>query len=121
MLILIYILKVDDGIHQYGVINHEQYGSIYAYEVDGLGNYELMDDANIPSLLSIDYLKYSSEKYDSSNSIANNTRRFIQSTANRFFYQGSALSGIGSPHTRPRFVWPMSIIMNVSNSIYNNL
>ena len=32
--------------------------SIYAYEVDGMGNSLLMDDANVPSLLSMPYLNY---------------------------------------------------------------
>ena len=33
---------------------------MYAYETDGLGNYVFMDDANVPSLMSIPYLGYCS-------------------------------------------------------------
>ncbi len=44
--------EVQTGIQTYGVVFTPNYGYIYAYEVDGLGNSMLMDDANIPSLLS---------------------------------------------------------------------
>ena len=44
----------------YGIIRHEEFGEIFAYEVDGMDNYVLMDDANVPSLLSIPYLGYAS-------------------------------------------------------------
>jgi len=81
-------------------------------QVDGLGHHELMDDANVPSLLSIAYLGYTTP-HDPQGAIADNTRRFVWSPNNRFFFTGSALSGIGSPHTRSRFVWPMSVIMKV--------
>ena len=43
--------EIRDGIMDYGVVNHHKYGRIYAYETDGFGNYNLMDDANSPSLL----------------------------------------------------------------------
>ena len=39
--------EIEDGIKRYGIIRHETYGLIYAYEVDGFGNYFLMDDANV--------------------------------------------------------------------------
>ena len=40
--------EIRDGIMDYGVVNHHKYGRIYAYETDGFGNYNLMDDANSP-------------------------------------------------------------------------
>lgn len=43
-------VQIDDGIHTYGVVNHSKYGRFYAYEVDGLGNHNVMDDANIPAI-----------------------------------------------------------------------
>ena len=46
------------GIRTYGRVEHPHYGRIYAYETDGFGNHLLMDDANVPSLLSIPYLGY---------------------------------------------------------------
>ncbi len=33
---------------------------IYAYEVDGLGNTSIMDDSNVPNLISAPYLGYCS-------------------------------------------------------------
>ena len=39
----------------------EVYGRIYAYETDGFGNYNLMDDANSPSLFAAPYLGYCSK------------------------------------------------------------
>jgi uncharacterized protein len=44
--------QVKAGIEQYGIVDAPDYGRIYAYEVDGLGHANLMDDANMPSLLS---------------------------------------------------------------------
>ncbi len=43
--------EIYNGIHQFGVVKIVGFGDIYCYEVDGNGNYNLMDDANIPSLL----------------------------------------------------------------------
>ena len=43
---------IETGIRQYGIVQHKG-KQIYAYEVDGLGHYNLMDDANIPSLMAI--------------------------------------------------------------------
>ena len=80
---------------------------MYAYEVDGLGNYNLMDDANLPSLLAIPYLGYADlndEKYI-------NTRNFILSTENSEFHIGKYASGIGSPHTPEGYIWHISLAM----------
>jgi meiotically up-regulated gene 157 (Mug157) protein len=115
--------EIQDGIEKYGIVYHEKYGNIYAYEVDGLGNYFLMDDANVPSLLSIPYLGY-----DYNEEIYDNTKRFIFSTDNPSYHKGwnkwtGEIEGIGSSHAHkkweviPEDVWPMSIIMKglVSN------
>jgi len=53
--------QVKVGIERYGIVDTPDYGRIYAYEVDGLGHVNLMDDANVPSLLSIPYFGYVSE------------------------------------------------------------
>ena len=50
--------EIQDGILDYGIVDHPKYGRIYAYETDGYGNYNLMDDANSPSLLAMPYLDY---------------------------------------------------------------
>jgi len=99
--------EIDNGIKKFGTLNHEKYGEIYKYEVDGLGNYLLMDDANSPSLLSAPYVGYCSNK----DPIYKNTRKFILSKDNPFYFCGEILSGVGSPHTKKGNVWPMSLIM----------
>ena len=38
------------------LVPHPRHGTVWAYEVDGFGNALFMDDANVPSLLSLPYL-----------------------------------------------------------------
>ncbi|MEK3779371.1 glycoside hydrolase family 125 protein [Paenibacillus sp. FSL R5-0810] len=99
--------EVEHGIRLYGTYRHPEYGLIYAYETDGYGNYCLMDDAGTPSLLSIPYLGFA----DKDDEIYQNTRRFILSKDNPYYYEGSAAKGIGSPHTPPGYVWHMALAM----------
>ena len=103
---------IDDGIQAYGVVPHRTYGKIYAYETDGLGHYILMDDANSPSLLSMPYLGYC----DKTDELYQNTRRFILSSENPFYFSGSAAHGIGSPHTGPDMIWHISLTMQILTS-----
>lgn len=98
--------QIEEGIAQYGIIETEGFGKIYAYEADGFGQYCLMDDANIPSLLSLPYLGYRGDS-----EIMQNTRRFILSEANPYYFQGKFARGIGSPHTPVNHVWHLSLIM----------
>jgi len=91
-------------IHDYSVIENKQFGKIYAYEINGFGSINLMDDANVPSLLSMPYLSGDSE-------IIKNTRDFVLSDSNPFFFKGKAAEGIGGPHVGMDYIWPMSIIM----------
>ena len=84
---------IDDGIHSFGVVTIER-RKIYVYETDGCGNFTLMDDANLPSLLSIDYLEYRSS-HDPEHIIANNTRSFVLSPDNPYFFNGTYGKGIG--------------------------
>ena len=99
--------QIDYGIELFGMMEHHKYGKIYVYETDGYGNSVLMDDANVPSLLSIPYLGY----VDRDNEIYQNTRKFILSHDNPYFYQGTLARGIGSPHTWPHYVWPIALSM----------
>lgn len=101
--------EIEDGIEAYGVVDHPKYGKIYAYETDGFGNYNLMDDANSPSLLSIPYIGYR-EAYDE---VYQNTRRFILSKDNPYYYEGTAAKGIGSPHTPKNYIWHISLVMQI--------
>ena len=102
--------KIDAGIDKYGTTEHPRFGRIYAYETDGEGHYNLMDDANVPSLLSIPYLGYSSPHHNTS-AIYANTRRFVLSRDNPYFFGSGSVQGVGSPHTSHGCVWPMAILM----------
>lgn len=104
--------EIQEGIQKYGIIEHEIYGPIYAYEVDGLGNYYLFDDANTPSLLSLPYI----QACDKRDPLYQNTRKFILSEENPSYYKGSVLKGIGSEHTEPDTVWPIAISMQALTS-----
>jgi meiotically up-regulated gene 157 (Mug157) protein len=99
--------EVQDGIQKYGEVFTPNYGYVYAYEVDGLGHQTLMDDANIPSLLSAPYIGYT--KPDSF--VYRNTRRFLLSKDNPYYYVGSVARGIGSAHTNDGYVWPLALII----------
>ncbi|HEY5583642.1 MAG TPA: glycoside hydrolase family 125 protein [Ruminiclostridium sp.] len=103
---------IDAGIKEYGIFHHPLYGDIYAYETDGLGNYNLMDDANVPSLLAIPYFGYSS----SDDSVYKNTRRYILSKDNPYYYEGKYAKGVGSPHTTSGNVWHIGMIMQALTS-----
>jgi len=136
--------EIDDAIHQHAVV--ERAGvRIYAYEVNGCGQHNLMDDANVPSLLSIPYLGYKS-RHDPEGTIYKNTRNYILSSNNPWYFSHGSFRGIGtaarereseaavlaaagrltrrashvartgSPHTGPGRVWPMSLIMQALTS-----
>ncbi len=104
--------EVERALQQYAVYNHPVYGDIYAFEVDGFGNHLLMDDANAPSLLSLPYLC----DVDINDPIYQNTRRFVWSEHNPYFFRGSAGEGIGGPHVGYDMIWPMSIMMKAFTS-----
>lgn len=99
--------EIEAGINNHAIVEDEDFGKIYAYETDGLGNYNLMDDANVPSLLSIPWLRYR----DNDDEIYQNTRKFILSKKNPFFYEGEYAKGIGSPHTPKNYIWHIALSM----------
>lgn len=100
-------LKIEEGIKKFGISETKEFGKIYAYETDGLGNYNFMDDANVPSLLSIPYIEYR----DINDEIYQNTRKFILSKNNPYYYEGKAACGIGSPHTPNKYIWHIALSM----------
>lgn len=104
--------EVKEGIEKYGIYEHPDFGRIFAYETDGLGNYLLMDDANSPSLLSAPYIGYC----DVTDEIYCNTRRFILSENNPFYFKGKIAEGIGSPHTGKDMIWHISLVMQILTS-----
>lgn len=99
--------EVEKALQQHAVINHPQYGKVYAYEVNGFGSYNLMDDANVPSLLSLPYLN----AVKNTDPVYINTRKMLLSINNPFFFKGKAAEGIGGPHAGMNMIWPLSIIM----------
>jgi meiotically up-regulated gene 157 (Mug157) protein len=105
-------LEVQNALKTFSVYNHPQFGKIYAYEVDGFGNQFLMDDANVPSLLAMPYLG----DVDVNDPIYQNTRRYIWSENNPYFFKGTAGEGIGGPHIGYDMIWPMSIMMKAFTS-----
>lgn len=104
--------EIDQGILSFGIVENEIFGKIYAFETDGMGNYNLMDDANVPNLLSIPYLGYRA----ADDEIYKNTRKFVLSEKNPFYYQGKYAKGLGSPHTPCGNIWPIGLIMQAITS-----
>ena len=99
--------EVDETIKNYAIFERKEFGKIYALEIDGFGNALFMDDANVPNLLSIPYLGYTSYH----NEIYKNTRKFSLSTANPWFNEGKFAKGIGGPHVGENKIWPLGLIM----------
>jgi meiotically up-regulated gene 157 (Mug157) protein len=104
--------EVETAIAKYAVTHHPRFGSIYAYEVDGFGNVLLMDDANIPSLLSLPYLGCCT----GTDPVYRSTRAFVLSGDNPYFFRGRAGEGVGGPHVGLGMIWPMAIIMRALTS-----
>jgi meiotically up-regulated gene 157 (Mug157) protein len=104
--------EVETALKEYAVYNHPKFGKIYAFEVDGFGNHALMDDANVPSLLAMPYLG----DVDVNDPIYQNTRRFVWSENNPYFFKGTKGEGIGGPHIGYDMIWPMSIMMRAFTS-----
>ena len=116
--------EMDAGIQQFGIVPVPAFSrsalpastaadaTIFAYEVDGYGGQTLMDDANVPSLLSLPYLGYTSRN----DTRYLTTRALLLSAGNPYFFNGSAGAGIGGPHVGIDYVWPMSIVIRAMTS-----
>ncbi|MFV0538163.1 MAG: glycoside hydrolase family 125 protein [Dysgonomonas sp.] len=104
--------EVEVALKKYATYDHPKYGTIYAFEIDGFGNQYLMDDSNAPSLLSMAYLG----DVDINDPIYQNTRKFVWSKDNPYFFSGTAGEGIGGPHIGYDMIWPMSIMMKAFTS-----
>ena len=96
--------ELDAATRRHGVVEHPTHGRIYAYEVDGLGRHLLMDDSNMPSLLSLPLT--GGTALDDPLYAA--TRAFVLSDDNPMYVRGATGDGLGSPHTPPRYVWPIA-------------
>lgn len=108
--------EVETALKENAVVYHPKFGNIYAFEVDGFGNSYLMDDANVPSLLALSYLG----DVAPDNPVYRNTRRFVLSDSNPYFFKGTAGEGIGGPHIGYDMIWPMSIMMRAFTSTDDN-
>lgn len=105
--------QVQKALQQHGIINHPVFGRIIAFEVNGFGSFHMMDDANVPSLLSLPYLGAIAP----GDPLYLNTRKVVLSENNPFYYKGKAAAGIGGPHTGFDTIWPMSIILQAITSV----
>lgn len=104
---------IRDAIAQWGVVTAPSGEKIFAYEVDGFGGRNLMDDANVPSLLSAPMLNGYVSRNDSTYQA---TRRFVLSRANPWWCAGPVISAVGSPHIKPGAAWPMASIVRALTS-----
>ena len=105
--------EVDNAIKKHAISKHLDFGKIYAYEVDGFGNKVFMDDANVPSLMSLAYLG----AHKSNDALYQRTRKFLLSSSNPYYLKGTVAEGQASPHTGKDKIWPMGIILRAMTSI----
>lgn len=105
-------LQVSKALAENATVITANYGKIYAYEVNGYGSANLMDDANVPSLLSLSYLIPHLQQDE----VCQQTRKYVLSPDNPFYFSGKAGEGIGGPHVGADSIWPLSIIMRALTS-----
>lgn len=105
--------EVETALKKHAIKEHPEFGKMFAFEVDGFGSAYLMDDSNVPSLLSMPYL--GAIKVD--DQIYKNTRKFILSSGNPYFFKGKVAEGVGGPHIGPDMIWPMAITMRGMTSV----
>jgi meiotically up-regulated gene 157 (Mug157) protein len=105
--------EVETALTKYGRNKDREGREVWAFEVDGYGNQLLMDDANIPGLLSLPYLGCC----DAKGPVYQRTRRLVLSEDNPYFFKGNAAEGIGGPHEGLNMIWPMALIAQALTSI----
>ena len=104
--------EVEEALRRHATVEHPVYGRIYAYEVDGFGNHLMMDDADVPGLLAMTYLG----DVSADDPVYLNTRRFVWSEDNPYFFHGYSGEGIGSSRTGNDMIRPMSILIRALTS-----
>jgi uncharacterized protein len=104
--------EVEAAVAAHAVRSHQDFGEIYAYEVDGFGNAVFWDDANVPSLMSLAYLGI----HQPNDPLYVRTRAFLLSEQNPYFLRGTAATGQASPHSGTERIWPMGIILRARTS-----
>lgn len=95
------------GLEKYGKIQDRYCGEILPYETDGMGSFSVFDDANVPSLLGLPIIGAISKNSE----IYQNTRRFVLSPRNPYYFRGKLVSGVGSAHTPQGYVWPIGLMV----------
>ncbi|MBB6110856.1 hypothetical protein SAMN05421821_109129 [Mucilaginibacter lappiensis] len=108
--------EVEVALKKYATTQHPEYGKILAFEVDGYGNQLFMDDSNVPSLLALPYL----DSLPVTDLLYQNTRKFVLSENNPYFFKGKVAEGIGGPHVGIGYIWPMAIIMRGLTSTHKD-
>ncbi|KAG2227000.1 hypothetical protein INT45_006407 [Circinella minor] len=111
--------EIRDAIYKYAITDVPDYGKVFAFEVDGYGSKLIIDDANIPSLLSLSMLGF----VEADDPIYQNTRKLVLSKDNPYYFFGAragGLSGIGGPHVGLKYAWPMSQIVRILTSDDDN-
>jgi len=108
--------EIEIALEKFAIHDHLDFGKMYAYEIDGYGNKLFMDDANVPSLMSLAYLNNSFRD----NPLYLNTRKFLISENNPYFLKGKIAEGQASPHTGKEKIWPMGIILRAMTSNDDN-
>lgn len=99
--------EVERAARDAAVVIHPQFGRIMPYEIDGYGNYYCIEESSIPSLLSLPYL----EAVGAGDPLYLNTRRFLLSESNPYYYRGKAASGTGGPHWGNNMISPLALIV----------
>jgi hypothetical protein len=106
--------EVDLALKKYATVDHKVFGEMLAYEIDGYGSYYLIDDSNVPSLLSLPYLNAITPENQQH---YQNTRKFLLSYGdNPYYVKGIVAEGISGPHAGRDNIWPMGIIMRAMTS-----
>ena len=105
--------EVEKVLQEYAIVEHKKVGKMLAYEIDGFGGQYLIDDSNIPSLVSMPYLGTISAK----DPLYKNTRKFLLTLGNHPYYvKGKAAEGTSGPHAGVDMIWPMGIIVRAMTS-----
>ncbi len=99
--------EVERALREHAVVIHQKFGRVLPYEIDAYGNYYCMDDASVPSLLSLPYL----DAIGPGDPLYLNTRRFVLSDSNPWYCVGKAAQGPGGPHAGRDMISPMGLII----------